>query len=132
MRPLRIKASSTPISSSNFQGLQEMTDGEINQYLSYVLTNKFSSDTDGTGTAELNVDTANALPGVSIGNYYTPMIPRLSKEVQNPIHIIPEDNAKEWVRGGVNSRDIFKQLDYKQRCNYKDNSNNNNNLNNNF
>ena len=69
MRPLRIKASSTPISSSNFQGLQEMTDGEINQYLSYVLTNKFSSDTDGTGTAELNVDTANALPGVSIGNF---------------------------------------------------------------
>ena len=59
---------------------------------------------------------------------YTPMIPRLSKEVQNSIHIIPEDNAKEWVRGGVNSRDIFKQLDYKQRCNYKDNNNNNNKI----
>ena len=73
----------------------------------------------------------NVLSGVSIGNYFTPMIPRLSKEVQNSIHIIPEDNAKEWVRGGVNSRDIFKQLDYKQRCNYKD-SNNNNNSNNNL
>ena len=72
----------------------------------------------------------NVLSGVSIGNYFTPMIPRLSKEVQNSIHIIPEDNAKEWVRGGVNSRDIFKQLDYKQRCNYKDN--NKNNLNNNL
>ena len=72
----------------------------------------------------------NVLSGVSIGNYFTPMIPRLSKEVQNSIHIIPEDNAKEWARGGVNSRDIFKQLDYKQRCNYKDN--NNNNLNNNL
>ena len=72
----------------------------------------------------------NVLSGVSIGNYFTPMIPRLSKEVQNSIHIIPEDNAKEWVRGGVNSRDIFKQLDYKQRCNYKDS--NNNNLNNNL
>ena len=73
----------------------------------------------------------NVLSGVSIGNYYTPMIPRLSKEVQNPIHIIPEDNSKSWVRGGVNSRDIFKQLDYKQRCNFKNNSNNSNNVNNN-
>ena len=26
---------------------------------------------------------------------------------------IPEDNSKGWVRGGVNSRDVFKQLDYK-------------------
>lgn len=69
MRPLRVKASSTPISSSNFQGLQEMTDSEINQYLSYVITNKFATDTDGTGTAELNVDTSNALTGTSIGTF---------------------------------------------------------------
>ena len=69
MQPLRIKASSTPISSGNFQGLQEMSDAEINQYLSYVITNKFASDTNGTGTAELNVDTANALTGTSIGNW---------------------------------------------------------------
>lgn len=69
MLPLRIKASSTPPSSANFQGLQEMTEGEINQYLSYVITNKFASDTDGTGTAELNVDTANALSGTSIGTW---------------------------------------------------------------
>ena len=74
----------------------------------------------------------NVLSGVSIGNYYTPMIPRLSKEVQNSIHIIPEDNSKGWVRGGLNSRDIYKQLDYKQRCNFKGNNNlniNNNNSN---
>ena len=69
MQPLRIKASATPISSANFQGLQEMTDNEINQYLSYVITNKFATDADGTGTAELNVDTANALTGTSIGTW---------------------------------------------------------------
>ena len=69
MQPLRIKASATPISSANFQGLQEMSDNEINQYLSYVITNKFATDTDGTGTAELNVDTANALTGTSIGTW---------------------------------------------------------------
>jgi len=66
MRPLRIKASGTPITSSNFTGLQEMTDGEIQQYLSYVLTNKFATDTDGTGTGELNVDGAS---GTSIGTF---------------------------------------------------------------
>ena len=69
MLPLRIKASGTPPSSANFQGLQEMTEGEINQYLSYVITNKFATDADGTGTAELNVDTANALTGTSIGTW---------------------------------------------------------------
>ena len=58
------------------------------------------------------------------------MIPRLSKEVQNTIHIIPEDNSKGWVRGGLPSRDIFKQMDYKQRCNAPSNNNNNNNNNN--
>ena len=69
MTPIRIKASSTPISSSNFEGLQQMSDAEINQYLSAVITQKFADDTDGTGTAELNVDTANALSGTSIGTW---------------------------------------------------------------
>lgn len=69
MRPLRIKASGSPPSSANFQGLQEMTDAEIQQYLSYVITNKFATDWDGTGTAELNMDTANALSGSSIGTF---------------------------------------------------------------
>lgn len=69
MRPLRIKASGSPPSSANFQGLQEMTDAEIQQYISYVITNKFATDWDGTGTAELNMDTANALSGSSIGTF---------------------------------------------------------------
>jgi len=59
----------------------------------------------------------NVLAGVSIPNFYTPMIPRLSKEVQNPIHLIPEDNSKGWVRGGIPSRDVYKKLDYNKRCN---------------
>lgn len=58
----------------------------------------------------------NVLSGVTIPNYFLPMIPRLSKEVQNPIHIIPEDNSEGWVRGGVPSRDVYKLMDYNQRC----------------
>ena len=38
MRPLRIKASAYPVDSSNLQGLQEMTDTEIEQYYSAILT----------------------------------------------------------------------------------------------
>jgi len=69
MRPLRVKASGSPPSSSNFQGLQEMTDTEINQYLSYVITNKYADDWDGTLTGDLNMDTANALSGSAIGTF---------------------------------------------------------------
>ena len=69
MNPIRIKASATPIGSANFQGLQEMTNNEINQYLSAIITQKFADDTDGTGTAEINVDTTNSLSGNSIGSW---------------------------------------------------------------
>ena len=58
----------------------------------------------------------NVLSGVTIPNFYTPMIPRLSKEVQNPIHIIPEDNSSGWVRGGIPSREMYRQIDYNKRC----------------
>ena len=58
----------------------------------------------------------NVLSGVTIPNYFLPMIPRLSNEVQNPIHIIPEDNSEGWVRGGIPSRDVYKLMDYNQRC----------------
>ena len=45
MRPLKIKASSYPVSASNFQGLQEMTDTEIEQYYSATLLKDFSEST---------------------------------------------------------------------------------------
>ena len=64
MRPLRVKASSYPVSSSNFQGLQEMTDAEIRNYYAAVLTEDFATNTDGTGTAELNVTTDGSGSGV--------------------------------------------------------------------
>ena len=58
----------------------------------------------------------NVLSGVTIPNYFLPMIPRLAEEVQNPIHLIPEDNNEGWVRGGIPSRDVYKLMDYNQRC----------------
>ena len=67
MRPLRIKASAYPVSSSNIQGLQEMTDTEIEQYYAAILTKDFADNTDGTGTAELNVTTDASGSGTTIG-----------------------------------------------------------------
>ena len=67
MRPLRVKASSYPVSSSTFQGLQEMTDSEIEKYLSATMTDNYADNSDGTGTAELNVTTDGSGAGTTIG-----------------------------------------------------------------
>lgn len=61
----------------------------------------------------------NSLSGVTIGNYFTPMIPKLQDEVQNPIHIIPEDSMQSWVRGGLPSRQMQRNKDYLRRCQEK-------------
>lgn len=61
----------------------------------------------------------NSLSGVTIGNYFTPMIPKLQDEVQNPIHIIPEDSMQSWVRGGLPSRQMQRNSDYLRRCQEK-------------
>ena len=58
----------------------------------------------------------NSLAGVTIDNMFTPMIPCLKREVQDTKHIIPEDSMKCWVRGGLPSRQIVKNMDYMKRC----------------
>ena len=61
----------------------------------------------------------NSLSGITIGNYFTPMIPKLQDEVQNPKHIIPEDSMQSWVRGGLPSRQLQRNKDYLRRCQEK-------------
>jgi hypothetical protein len=74
----------------------------------------------------------NVLSGITIDNYFTPLIPSLKKEVQDTKHIIPEDSLTSWVRGGLPSRQIARNMDHNQRCdNIKNNNINNNNNNNN-
>ena len=59
----------------------------------------------------------NVFAGKSmLTHYYTPMVPKLRKEVQNTDHIIPEDSDKTWVRGGLPSRQIMRNIDYEKRC----------------
>ena len=40
------------------------------------------------------------------------MTPNLSRNIQNPIHIIQEDVNNRWIRGGLNSRQTVKDMDY--------------------
>ena len=49
----------------------------------------------------------------------TPMITRLEEEVQDAKHIIPEDSMESWVRGGLPTRQIVRNLDYMERCQKK-------------
>ena len=64
----------------------------------------------------------NTLAGKSLlTHYYTPMIKKLREEVQNTHHIIPEDSKKTWVRGGLPTRQIMRNIDYSKRCDIKAN-----------
>jgi len=62
----------------------------------------------------------NVLSGSSTLPYsLTPQIDRLSREVQNTRFIIPEDSMESWVRGGLPSRQIVRNMDYMKRCQQK-------------
>lgn len=69
MNPLKVKATGSPITSANISGLQTMTDAEVKNYIANVITEKFASVTDGTGTAEINITTNNSGAGTSIGTF---------------------------------------------------------------
>ena len=60
---------------------------------------------------------SNVLTGKSLlSYYYTPMITKLKKEIQNTDHIIQPDVEKTWVRGGLPTRQIMRNIDYSHRC----------------
>jgi hypothetical protein len=43
-------------------------------------------------------------------NQFTPLIPYVSKNVQNPVHLIEEVASKGWVRAGIPSRQWVRDL----------------------
>ena len=58
----------------------------------------------------------NVLSGVTIENYFTPLIDVVESNIQKPSNLIQEENDKKWIRGGIPSRQIVKDIDYLQRC----------------
>lgn len=59
----------------------------------------------------------NSLSGVTIPNYFTPLIDHLEYNVQNPRHIVQEVVDDSWRRGGAPSRLVVRDVDYLERCN---------------
>jgi hypothetical protein len=53
----------------------------------------------------------NSLAGVTI-NRFTPLVPCLQYNIQNPVHYIP----KYWVRGGMDTRAYIRNVDYLRAC----------------
>lgn len=60
----------------------------------------------------------NVLSGVTIPHFFTPLVPHLKDNVQNPEHLIEEIAEDGWIRGGAPSRLIIRDVDYLQRCGY--------------
>lgn len=94
------------------------------------------------GKGELNVDNesyllssndtgqhkqCNSLAGVYLENQFTPLVPNLENNIQNTNNLIPEDNRSnwiddksQWIRGGISTRNIVKDVDYLGNCNADD------------
>jgi hypothetical protein len=58
----------------------------------------------------------NSLAGVYLENQFTPLLDNLKETIQNPQHIIPENSNINWIRGGIDTTQIAKDIDYFQRC----------------
>ena len=114
--------------------LRENKDRLTNKRQMFQLTERLSLTTPNLNKGFYDVDTESVirpgdfttdqrpcgpLSGVTIGNFFTPMIPKLKEEVQNPIHLIPEDSKGDWVRGGLPTREMVRNDDYMRRCQEK-------------
>ena len=46
---------------------------------------------------------------------FTPLIKNLRQNIQNPRHLIQEQVDSDWVRGGIPSRQIIRNIDYNKK-----------------
>lgn len=85
----------------------------------------------GRGFGNINVETklqpgedsistrpCNVLSGVNIPHFFTPLVPHLKDNIQNPQHLVEEVAQDGWTRGGAPSRLITRDVDYLERCGY--------------
>ena len=59
---------------------------------------------------------SNSLSGVHIEQQYMPLVKNLKDNIQNPDNIIQENSKKYWIRGGIDTSQIVKDIDYFDRC----------------
>ena len=58
----------------------------------------------------------NSLSGITIDNFFIPLVKNLKDNIQNPNYLIQENADSKWIRGGIPSRQIVKDIDYIERC----------------
>jgi hypothetical protein len=68
------------------------------------------------GVATYQNKQCNTLAGVTISNHFTPLIDCIKNTIQDPIHIVPEANKEDWIRGGYPSRQWIRNVWYCRRC----------------
>jgi hypothetical protein len=51
-----------------------------------------------------------SVTGTFFENQFTPLIPYVSQNIQNPVHLIPEVASKDWVRAGIPSRQWVRDM----------------------
>tara|TARA_B100000575_G_scaffold293962_1_gene307262 strand:- start:4684 stop:5310 length:627 start_codon:yes stop_codon:yes gene_type:complete len=69
------------------------------------------------GEDTMQQKSTNSLSGAFIDRY-TPQLPCIRDNVQNPDNIIPENSDPAWLRGGQPSRQIIRNKDYLQKCGF--------------
>jgi len=67
--PITLKAGAYPAVADGLEGFQELTVAEIKNQVAGEITLKFATDTDGSGTAELNVVTGGSAGSDEIGTF---------------------------------------------------------------
>jgi hypothetical protein len=45
---------------------------------------------------------------------YTPLLPEIKKTITNPQHLVEEHVDKNWIRGGIPTRDAYKNKKYNE------------------
>lgn len=73
------------------------------------------------GESTMQKRQCNNLAGINIDRF-EPQISCIEKNIQNNIHLIPEDNDTSWVRGGLDSRQMIRNENYLKSCGYRYNS----------
>lgn len=114
---------------SNFRNANTLTNPRLIQQLHErpYLTVPYMGRGDGNTNVESSLRSSestfqNRPCNTLAGNYidrFTPQIPCIRDNIQNPKHIIPEDSNADWVRGGQPSRQVIRNADYLNRCGYQ-------------
>ena len=59
---------------------------------------------------------SNTLSGVSVPNYFLPLLPYLEYNIQRETHIIQESVDPSWRRGGIDTQLLTRDFDFQARC----------------